>query len=106
MDDFVIARNPDPDSALPYLLRLPLPRPVGAAVSEHVADARVGQRLAAQAQAGERTPAPPASAQVPAWAWAWAWAWARAWAQQQRMTVSRTGLPKPVMVAYEAAHQQ
>ncbi len=29
MDDFVIARNPDPDSALPYLLRLPLPRPVG-----------------------------------------------------------------------------
>lgn len=28
MDDFVIARNPDPDSALPYLLRLPLPRPV------------------------------------------------------------------------------
>ena len=28
-DDFVIARNPDPDSALPYLLRLPLPgRPV------------------------------------------------------------------------------
>jgi hypothetical protein len=24
-DDFVIARNPDPDSALPYLLRLPLP---------------------------------------------------------------------------------
>jgi hypothetical protein len=28
VDDFVIARNPDPDSALPYLLRLPLPRPV------------------------------------------------------------------------------
>ena len=28
MDDFVIARNPDPGSALPYLLRLPLPRPV------------------------------------------------------------------------------
>ena len=28
MDDFVIARNPDGDSALPYLLRLPLPRPV------------------------------------------------------------------------------
>lgn len=28
MDDFVIARNPDPDSALPFLLRLPLPRPV------------------------------------------------------------------------------
>ncbi len=28
MDDFVIARNPDPDSALPYLVRLPLPRPV------------------------------------------------------------------------------
>lgn len=28
MDDFVIARNPDPASALPYLLRLPLPRPV------------------------------------------------------------------------------
>lgn len=28
MDDFVIARNPDPHSALPYLLRLPLPRPV------------------------------------------------------------------------------
>ena len=28
MDDFVIARNPDPDSALPYLLRVPLPRPV------------------------------------------------------------------------------
>ena len=28
MDDFVIARNPDPESALPYLLRLPLPRPV------------------------------------------------------------------------------
>lgn len=28
MDDFVIARNPDPDSALPYLLRLPLRRPV------------------------------------------------------------------------------
>ena len=24
MDDFVIARNPDPDSALPYLVRLPL----------------------------------------------------------------------------------
>ena len=24
VDDFVIARNPDPDSALPYLLRLPL----------------------------------------------------------------------------------
>ncbi len=24
-DDFVIVRNPDPDSALPYLLRLPLP---------------------------------------------------------------------------------
>ena len=28
VDDFVIARNPDPESALPYLLRLPLPRPV------------------------------------------------------------------------------
>lgn len=29
VDDFVIARNPDPDSALPYLLRIPLPgRPV------------------------------------------------------------------------------
>lgn len=28
MDDFVIARNPDPESGLPYLLRLPLPRPV------------------------------------------------------------------------------
>jgi len=28
VDDFVIARNPDPGSALPYLLRLPLPRPV------------------------------------------------------------------------------
>ena len=28
VDDFVVARNPDPDSALPYLLRLPLPRPV------------------------------------------------------------------------------
>lgn len=28
VDDFVIARNPDPSSALPYLLRLPLPRPV------------------------------------------------------------------------------
>ncbi len=28
MDDFVIARNPDAASALPYLLRLPLPRPV------------------------------------------------------------------------------
>ena len=28
MDDFVIARNPDPASGLPYLLRLPLPRPV------------------------------------------------------------------------------
>jgi hypothetical protein len=28
VDDFVIARNPDPASALPYLLRLPLPRPV------------------------------------------------------------------------------
>lgn len=28
MDDFVIARNPDEDSALPYLVRLPLPRPV------------------------------------------------------------------------------
>jgi hypothetical protein len=28
VDDFVIARNPDPDSALPYLLRLPLPGPV------------------------------------------------------------------------------
>ncbi len=28
MDDFVIARNPGPASALPYLLRLPLPRPV------------------------------------------------------------------------------
>jgi len=28
VDDFVIARNPDPDSALPYLLRLPLRRPV------------------------------------------------------------------------------
>lgn len=28
-EDFVIARNPDPDSALPYLIRLPLPgRPV------------------------------------------------------------------------------
>lgn len=97
MDDFVIARNPDPDpdSALPYLLRLPLPRPVGAAVSEHVADARVGQRLAAQADEG--TPAPPASAQVRAWAWA----------QQRGMTVSRTGrVPKPVMLAYEAAHQQ
>src|SRR5256885_92510 len=25
VDDFVIARNPDPESALPYLLRLPLP---------------------------------------------------------------------------------
>ena len=25
MDEFVIARNPDPDSALPYLVRLPLP---------------------------------------------------------------------------------
>ena len=101
MDDVVIARNPDPDSALPYLLTLPLPRSVGAAVSEHVADARAGQRLAAQAQAGERTPAPPASAQV--WAWAWPWAWA----QQQGMTVSRTGrMPKPVMVAYEAADQQ
>jgi hypothetical protein len=25
VDDFVIARNPDPDSALPYLLRVPLP---------------------------------------------------------------------------------
>lgn len=93
MDDFVIAWNPDPDSALPYLLRLPLPRAVGAAVSEHVADARAGQRLAALAQAGERTPAPPASA--------------RAWARQQGMTVFRTGrVPKPVMVAYEAAHQQ
>ena len=93
MDDFVIARNPDPDSALPYLLRLPLPRAI--AVSEHVADARVGQRLAALAQAGERTPAPPASAQV--------WAWAR----QPGVTVSRTGrVPKPVMVAYEAVHQQ
>ncbi len=90
MDDFAIARNPDPDSALPY--RLPLPEPVGAAVSEHV-DARVGQRLAALA--GELTPAPPASAQV------------RAWARQQGMTVSGTGrVPKPVMVAYEAAHQQ
>lgn len=95
MDDFVIARNPDPDSAMPYLLRLPLPRAVGAAVGEHVADARAGQRLAALAQAGEWTPAPPASAR--------AWAWAR----RQGMTVSRTGrVPKPVMVAYEAAHQQ
>lgn len=28
MDDFVIARNPDAGSALPYLLCLPLPRPV------------------------------------------------------------------------------
>ena len=95
MDDFVIARNPDPNSALPYLLRQPLLQPVGAAVREHVADARAGQRLAALAQAGERTPAPPASAQV--------WAWAR----QPGVTVSRTGrVPKPVMVAYEAVHQQ
>jgi len=68
-------------------------------VSEHVADARVGQRLAALAQAGERTPAPPASAQVRAQAWAWA--------RQQGMTVSRTGrVPEPAMVEYEAAHQQ
>ena len=29
LDDFVIARNPDPDSSLPYLLRVPLPgRPI------------------------------------------------------------------------------
>ncbi len=27
VDDFVIARNPDPASSLPYLLRLPLPLP-------------------------------------------------------------------------------
>jgi hypothetical protein len=28
-DDFVIARNPDPDSSLPYLIRVPLPgRPI------------------------------------------------------------------------------
>ena len=54
-------------------------------------------RLAALAKSGERTPAPPGSAQVRA----------QAWARQQGMTVSRTGrVPRPAMVEYEAAHQQ
>jgi hypothetical protein len=64
VDDFVIARNADPDSALPYLLRLPLPRPVVLKAREtwsrtskvycHRADARTRGRRTPRSSSGSR----------------------------------------------------
>jgi hypothetical protein len=67
---------------------------LGAAMSESVADARVGQRLADLVEAGQLPPAAPTPAAV------------RAWAVGQGMAVSSKGrVPAPVVQAYEQAHR-